>query len=150
MLFEVGVLVVLLGCSAQKKPISSAPMRPVQLLEPGFDLVGYWLRDGLMDGSALLLSYPLDGRYTVRFSSAGCVGSEVKQVNARFESGFLYLSEAVVEYGGRPIERLALFQFGDKTVLVPDGDIADFTSATLGHTELPPGEFAFVRLSAIP
>ena len=124
----------------------SANPKPSFLAEPGFQLTGYWLREGLMEGSSLLLSNPLDGKYPVRFSFAGCVASDVKQISAGFESGYLILSEPIREYANEPYDRLALFQEGQESYLVPMTNLSRFRDRKVTDWE----GLAFRRLSVIP
>jgi len=123
------------GCLANPKP-SFLP-------QPEFQLTGYWLRDGYMEGSAILLSTPLDGRYPVRFSYAGCVESDVKHISAKFDAGYLKLSESVREYAGESYDRLALYQQGQESYLT---NLLQFKDPKFKDWQ----ELAFRRLSTIP
>jgi hypothetical protein len=124
----------------------SAHPRPMRLAAPDFQLTGYWLRDGLMDGSAILLSNPLDNRYPVRFSYAGCVASDVKTLTAAFDGGYLVLSQSVQEYTGPEFSRLALYQLGEDSYLVPLTDVSKFEDPKETDWQW----YAFKRLSTIP
>jgi hypothetical protein len=126
----------------------------VFLVQPEFQLTGYWATESSLEGSSLLLSTPLDGVYPARFSSTGCVGSELRQVTARFLSGYLTLSEPVSEYSGRKYHRLALYELGGTLLLVPEPDVPKFQVAFarrrshVGTAELK--NLGYRRLSAIP
>src|SRR5262245_1194343 len=117
-LFLSGLLIAQLGCHSNPKPSF--------LAQPEFQLTGYWLKEGLMEGSAILLSSPLDQRYPVRFSYAGCVEADIRRISAVFEAGYLRLSEPVREYSGPEFDRLALFQRGQESYLVPVTLLTEF------------------------
>ena len=127
---------------------------PVLVVQPDLELTGYWAIEATLEGSSLLLSRPLDGVYPTRFSSSGCLGSEVRQVTARFVSGYLTLSEPVLEYSGRTLHRLALYESRGTLFLVPEPNVPDiqFESARRGSQAAAEAleSFAYRRLSAIP
>jgi len=141
----------LLGASVALGACSSV-VPPQLLTAPDFELTGYWAKQELLEGSSLLLSRPLNDRYPVRFSYAGCIRSEIRQLAAHFQAGYLVLSEPVSEYSGPEYSRLALFMFRGKLLLVPEPDIAAFRSASSAHgaEHLEPEYFGYARLSAIP
>jgi len=122
--------------------------------QPDFFLIGYWARETA--GASMLLSMPIGGPYPIRFSYSGCVANEVVHLTAKFENGFLLLSQPVTGYEGETYRKLALFQLDDKEVLVDESNMADFTLLvetgrdSKGQTWHKPADFGFTRLSVIP
>lgn len=92
------------------------------LASPDFPLDGSWAKESALQGTSLLLTASGEGGYSVRFASAGCVGSETKQLSATFRAGHLELSEEVTEYSDTTYRRLALYRLGRRPVLVPEPD----------------------------
>ncbi|MCL4205059.1 MAG: hypothetical protein KJ000_21470 [Pirellulaceae bacterium] len=96
------------------------------ILAADADIAGRWIRWHRLNRSTLFFLPRPDGRFDVRFATAGCGGGCEFVRIASFANGVIRLDGAIAEYGPRTFDTLHPIRVDGAEYLLPAHGLAEF------------------------
>lgn len=112
----------------------------------GLDLTGEWSSAGGYDSTRITFANRESGGYSVRFETAGCLGSWSFERKATYVGHTVQLDLPVQEYLPATYTRLHTIRYRGGVYLIPSARVADFDGELGGSDRV----FDMVLLSRIP